>query len=52
MTLFLEAYKTPPEEIILDIDATDDPLHGHQEGRSSPEATIQGNFIVEDRWKT
>src|SRR5438045_4996232 len=33
VTLFLEAHKTPPEEIILDIDATDDPLHGHQEGR-------------------
>ncbi|MGD9649069.1 MAG: IS1380 family transposase [Pirellulales bacterium] len=24
---------TPPEEIILDLDATDDPLHGHQLGR-------------------
>ena len=33
VTLFLEAHKTPPEEIILDLDATDDPLHGHQEGR-------------------
>jgi hypothetical protein len=33
VTLFLEAHETPPEEIILDIDATDDPLHGHQEGR-------------------
>ena len=33
VTLFLEAYKTPPKEIILDLDATDDPLHGHQEGR-------------------
>jgi Transposase DDE domain group 1 len=31
--LFLEAHKTPPKEIILDLDATDDPLHGHQEGR-------------------
>jgi Transposase DDE domain group 1 len=31
--LFLEAYTTPPKEIILDLDATDDPLHGHQEGR-------------------
>jgi hypothetical protein len=31
--LFLEARKTPPQEIILDLDATDDPLHGHQEGR-------------------
>jgi hypothetical protein len=31
--LFLEAHKTPPKRIILDLDATDDPLHGHQEGR-------------------
>ena len=31
--LFLEAYGSPPEEIILDVDATDDPLHGNQEGR-------------------
>jgi Transposase DDE domain group 1 len=31
--VFLEAHKTPPKEIILDLDATDDPLHGHQEGR-------------------
>jgi hypothetical protein len=31
--LFLEAHKAPPGEIILDLDATDDPLHGHQEGR-------------------
>jgi hypothetical protein len=31
--LFLEAHKTPPQQIILDLDATDDPLHGHQAGR-------------------
>jgi hypothetical protein len=31
--LFLEAHKTPPRQIVLDLDATDDPLHGHQEGR-------------------
>jgi hypothetical protein len=31
--LFLEAYTAPPKEIVLDLDATDDPLHGHQEGR-------------------
>jgi hypothetical protein len=31
--LFLAAYQTPPKEIVLDLDATDDPLHGHQEGR-------------------
>ncbi|MCP3882649.1 MAG: IS1380 family transposase [Sulfitobacter sp.] len=31
--IFLESYKKPPREIWLDLDATDDPLHGHQEGR-------------------
>ena len=31
--LFLEAHGRRPERIILDLDATDDPLHGHQEGR-------------------
>jgi hypothetical protein len=31
--LFLEAHEPPPTQIILDLDATDDPLHGHQEGR-------------------
>jgi hypothetical protein len=31
--LFLEAHKRPPSEIILDLDATDDPVHGTQEGR-------------------
>jgi hypothetical protein len=30
---FLASYERPPEEIILDLDATDDPLHGNQEGR-------------------
>jgi len=30
---FIEAHDRPPEEIILDLDATDDPLHGQQEGR-------------------
>jgi hypothetical protein len=33
VNLFLQAYLLPPTEIILDLDATDDPLHGHQEGR-------------------
>jgi len=31
--LFLEAHRTAPKEITLDLDATDDPLHGEQEGR-------------------
>jgi hypothetical protein len=31
--LFLEAHKRAPKPIILDLDATDDPLHGQQEGR-------------------
>src|SRR6516164_8245243 len=33
VTLFLEAQARPPRQIILYLDATDDPLHGHQEGR-------------------
>ncbi len=33
VTLFLEAHRRPPRQIILDLDATDDPLHGNQEGR-------------------
>ena len=31
--LFVEAHAVPPTELILDLDATDDPLHGKQEGR-------------------
>jgi hypothetical protein len=31
--LFLDAHAAPPPQITLDLDATDDPLHGHQEER-------------------
>jgi hypothetical protein len=31
--LFLDAHSAAPPQITLDLDATDDPLHGHQEGR-------------------
>jgi hypothetical protein len=31
--IFLEAHRKPPREIVLDLDATDTPLHGEQEGR-------------------
>lgn len=31
--LFLEAHTKAPKQIILDLDATDDPIHGDQEGR-------------------
>jgi len=30
---FLDAHERAPLQIILDLDATDDPIHGHQEGR-------------------
>ncbi|HEX3447887.1 MAG TPA: IS1380 family transposase, partial [Isosphaeraceae bacterium] len=30
---FIASHPQPPEHLILDFDATDDPLHGHQEGR-------------------
>ena len=33
--LFLEAHERAPREIVLDLDNTDIPLHGEQEGRSS-----------------
>ncbi len=31
--VFLQAYREPPQEIILDLDCTDDVVHGNQEGR-------------------
>jgi hypothetical protein len=30
---FLQQYLIPPQRIVLDLDATDNPLHGHQLGR-------------------
>lgn len=31
--LFLESHRTPPDQIVLDLDATDIPLYGHQPER-------------------
>lgn len=31
--VFIESHRRPPARIVLDVDATDDPLHGKQEGR-------------------
>lgn len=31
--LFLQAHARAPERVVLDLDATDDPVHGEQEGR-------------------
>src|SRR3990170_31490 len=31
--IFLEAHRRAPQQIVLDLDATDTPLHGKQEGR-------------------
>ena len=33
VNVFVESHQTAPEEIILDVDTTDLPLHGKQEGR-------------------
>jgi hypothetical protein len=30
---FIESFDAPPDELTLDFDATDDPIHGQQEGR-------------------
>jgi hypothetical protein len=31
--IFIQSHETAPVEVVLDVDATDDPLHGNQEGR-------------------
>ena len=31
--IFIEFHRTVPQEVVLDVDATDDPVHGHQEGK-------------------
>ena len=31
--VFLQSFRKPPRRIVLDLDATDDPIHGHQLGR-------------------
>lgn len=33
LDLYVAQHDTPPDEVVLDFDATDDPLHGEQEGR-------------------
>jgi hypothetical protein len=33
VNVFLQAHQEAPAEIVLDLDATDDPVHGQQEGR-------------------
>jgi hypothetical protein len=33
VSLFLQAHARPPESLVIDLDATDDPIHGHQLGR-------------------
>jgi len=30
---FIASFQSPPEELVLDFDATDDAVHGHQQGR-------------------
>ncbi|MBX6314109.1 MAG: transposase [Isosphaeraceae bacterium] len=37
---FLAAHREPPEHLILDVDATDDPVHGPQERRFSSSTAI------------
>jgi hypothetical protein len=33
VNIFIASHATPPEELVLDFDATDNPIHGNQEGR-------------------
>jgi len=41
---FIASHATPPDEIVLDFDATDDPVHGNQVGR-----TCGSSFAPRDR---
>lgn len=43
--LFLQAHREAPQEIILDLDATDDTLHGKQGGRS-----VASISLAASRW--
>src|SRR5471032_3202034 len=43
--LFIEAHEKAPKQITLDLDATDDPLHGEQEGRFTTIATATCRFM-------
>lgn len=36
---FIASFKEPPESLVLDFDATDDPVHGHQVAASSTATT-------------
>jgi len=33
VTIFQDSHRRPPQQVILDLDATDDPIHGDQEGK-------------------
>ena len=33
LDVFIQSFDKPPKQLVLDFDATDDPLHGKQEGR-------------------
>jgi hypothetical protein len=33
VAVFVQQHRTPPKRIVLDLDATDDPIHGHQLGK-------------------
>jgi len=63
--LFVEAHATAPAEIVLDLDATDDPVHGEQEGRfagaaggassarpSTPRRGVSGILCAREPWLT
>ena len=36
LDVFVQSFDEPPKEVVLDFDATDDPLHGKQEGAFLP----------------
>src|SRR3954447_13957493 len=49
VTLFLEAYRTPPKQIVLDLDATDDPLHARRTGELHQRASGRARALFSRR---
>jgi Transposase DDE domain group 1 len=45
VTMFLESHEKAPAEIVLDVDTTDLPLHGKQEGRFFPHFYLKRLFF-------
>ena len=47
--VFIQSHKRPPKRIVLDLDATDDPIHGHHAGQRGASVVLLGGLHVDGR---